>query len=79
MQREQWLKGKQGVAGDQGSAGTQGETGSHGLELISYYDDTNADLKVAHCSNQFCPPIFQEKIGVFAKLTILSNERNKLT
>ena len=54
-------------------------TGSDGLELISYYDDTNADLKVAHCSNQFCPPIFQEKIGVFAKLTILSNERNKLT
>ena len=36
-------------------------TGSDGLELISYYDDTNADLKVAHCSNQFCPPYFRRR------------------
>ena len=34
-------------------------TGSDGLELISYYDDT--DLKVAHCSNQFCPPYFRRR------------------
>jgi hypothetical protein len=27
--------------------------GSHGLGLISYYDATNNDLKIANCSNQF--------------------------
>ena len=28
--------------------------GSDGLGLISYYDDTNYDLKVAHCSIVNC-------------------------
>jgi hypothetical protein len=28
--------------------------GADGLGLISYYDSTNADFKVAHCSNEAC-------------------------
>jgi hypothetical protein len=30
--------------------------GADGLPVISYFDDTNDDLKVAHCSNRFCVP-----------------------
>jgi hypothetical protein len=28
--------------------------GADGLPIISYFRDTNADLKVAHCSKQGC-------------------------
>jgi hypothetical protein len=43
------------------STGSVGEytsvtIGADGLGLISYYDSTNADLKVAHCSNLLCTP-----------------------
>ncbi len=30
--------------------------GTDGLPVISYYDVSTADLKVAHCSNRFCVP-----------------------
>jgi hypothetical protein len=30
--------------------------GADGLGLISYYDATNGNLKVAHCSDLFCVP-----------------------
>ncbi|MCX8251198.1 MAG: hypothetical protein OTJ98_05005, partial [Dehalococcoidia bacterium] len=35
--------------------------GADGLGLISYYDDTNDDLKVAHCENTFCAPYFRRR------------------
>jgi hypothetical protein len=35
--------------------------GSDGLGLISYYDETNHDLKVAHCSNVLCAPYFRRR------------------
>ena len=43
------------------TAGTVGQytsatVGVDGLGLISYYDATNGNLKVTHCSNRFCVP-----------------------
>jgi hypothetical protein len=35
--------------------------GADGLGLISYYDATNHDLKVAHCSNVLCAPYFRRR------------------
>ena len=35
--------------------------GADGLGLISYFDSTNGDLKVAHCSNPFCIPYFRRR------------------
>jgi hypothetical protein len=43
------------TAGDVGQY-TSATVGSDGLGLISYWDATNRDLKVAHCSNRFCVP-----------------------
>ena len=35
--------------------------GGDGLGLISYRDNTNGDLKVAHCSNNFCVPNYRRR------------------
>ena len=35
--------------------------GVDGLGLVSYYDYTNMNLKVAHCSNVFCAPYFRRR------------------
>jgi hypothetical protein len=35
--------------------------GTDGLPLISYYDETNHSLKVAHCANVFCSPNFRRR------------------
>ena len=48
------------------SAGSVGQyssvtVGSDGLAFISYYDETNGDLKVAHCSNLFCVPYHRRR------------------
>jgi hypothetical protein len=43
------------IAGDVGQY-TSITTGADGLGLISYYDTTNGNLKVAHCANYLCIP-----------------------
>ena len=50
--------------------------GSDGLGLISYYDETNGDLKVAHCSNTNCTAATTiaidtgGNVGDFSQITI---------
>ena len=35
--------------------------GADGLPVISYFNETNDDLKVAHCSNDFCVPFARRR------------------
>ena len=46
-----------------GDAGTYSSVtiGADGLPIISYYDSTNVDLKVAHCSNRYCIPFHRPR------------------
>jgi hypothetical protein len=46
--------------GDVGSY-TSITIGADGLPIISYYDTTNDDLKVARCSNALCAPYFRRR------------------
>jgi len=51
-------------------------TGSDGLSLISYYDVTNHDLKVAHCDDTACTTATKSTldstgdVGKFTSITI---------
>src|SRR6185436_8407931 len=51
-------------------------TGTDGLALISYYDATNGDLKVAHCSDLACTSATrttlqsEDNVGLFTSVTI---------
>ncbi len=51
--------------------------GGDGLPVISYYDQTNGDLKVAHCGNTACNagntlinPAFVGNVGTWTSITI---------
>ena len=33
----------------------------HNRLLATYYDNTDGDLKIAHCSNVFCIPYFRRR------------------
>jgi len=48
---------------DKGNVGNSNSVtlGSDGLALISYRDEANKDLKVAHCTNAFCVPYFRRR------------------
>jgi len=48
------------VAADVGQYTSIGIAGD-GLPIISYYDVTNGDLKVAKCTNVFCSPYFKRR------------------
>ncbi len=49
------------TAGTVGQLNTAITLGADGLGLISYYDATNADLKVLHCSNSLCQPFVRRR------------------
>jgi hypothetical protein len=65
-------------AGDVG-ARSSATVGADGLALISYYDFTNGDLKVAHCSNLACsaatttPLDSAGNVGAFTSATVGSD------
>ena len=44
--------------GDGSEVGTHNSIaiGTDGLPIISYHDETNGDLKVAHCETRTCGP-----------------------
>jgi len=48
---------------DDGDVGqyTSVTIGVDGLGLISYYDVTNQDLKVAHCASALCTSYFRRR------------------
>ena len=59
--------------------------GADGLALISYYDATNRDLKVAHCSNQACTSATISSldrtgdVGQYTSIALGSDDRGLIT
>jgi hypothetical protein len=59
--------------------------GADGLGLISYYDATNQDLKVAHCSNQKCTSATISSldrigdVGQYTSIAIGTDERGLIS
>ncbi len=59
--------------------------GADGLGLISYYDSTNADLKVAHCSNTACTaatlntPDGDDIVGAYTSIAIGADGRGLIS
>jgi len=44
------------------SAGAPSMTvGTDGMPFVSYYDSSQAALKVAHCSNELCFPFWRRR------------------
>ncbi|MCP9461367.1 MAG: hypothetical protein NNA24_04925, partial [Nitrospira sp.] len=59
--------------------------GADGLGLISYYDETNGDLKVAHCSNPACTSATistlddKGNVGLYTSLAIGADDLGLIT
>jgi hypothetical protein len=71
-------------AGDVGSY-TSIAIGSDGLAVISYYDSTNGDLKVAHCANAGCTSATTKtldaagSVGLGTSITIAADGRGLIS